>query len=72
MRVRDIVTPGDATEAAGGRQVCTNLSSGSNITTEANALRGAPFYYSNALAGYFAGEAIKVYCAQFSYQLKPN
>jgi len=52
--------------------VCTNLSSGSNITTEANALRGAPYYYSNALAGYFAGEAIKVYCSQFSYQLKPN
>lgn len=72
LRVRDIVTPGDATEIAGGRQVCTNLSSGSNITTEANALRGAPYYYSNALAGYFAGEAIKVYCSQFSYQLKPN
>jgi len=23
-------------------------------------------------AGYFAGEAIKVYRSQFSYQLKPN
>ena len=72
LRVRDIVTPGDAIETAGGKQLCSNLGDGSNITTEANALRGSPYYYSNALAGYFAGEAIKVYCPRFSYQLKPN
>jgi Protein of unknown function (DUF732) len=70
LRARDIVTPGDAIEVAGGRQVCANLSGGSDITTEANALKGSPYYYSNALAGYFAGESIKVYCPQFSYQLK--
>jgi hypothetical protein len=28
-----------------------------------------PYDYSAALAGYFAGEAIKVYCPQYSYQL---
>lgn len=72
LRVRDIVTPGDAIETAGGKQLCTNLGDGSNITTEANALRGSPYYYSNALAGYFAGEAIKVYCPRFTYELKPN
>ncbi len=72
LRARAIVTPGDATEVAGGRQECINLGNGSNITAEANALRGSPFYYSNALAGYFAGEAIKVYCPQFSYELKPS
>ncbi len=70
LRARDIVTPGDALEITGGRNVCYNLRAGSTITPEANKLLGAPYYYKPSLAGYFAGEAVKVYCPEFSYQLK--
>lgn len=70
LRAEDIVTPGDAQEVSGGRTVCYNLTQGSDITTEANRVMSAPYYYKASLAGYFAGEAIKVYCPQFSYQLK--
>lgn len=41
------------------------------LTTQANALQQAPYNYRASLAGYFAGEAVKVYCPQFSYLLKP-
>lgn len=70
LRARDIVTPGDSAEVAAGQQVCSNLESGSSITPEANKLMGSPYSYSASLAGYFAGEAIKVYCPQYSGQLR--
>jgi len=62
LKARDIVTPGDPTEIAGGQAVCTHIAQGSNVHAEANALMDAPYNYSAALAGYFAGEAVKVYC----------
>ncbi|PVY95893.1 DUF732 domain-containing protein [Actinomycetospora cinnamomea] len=69
LEARDIVTPSEGTRIAGGRQVCSNISAGSSITPEANKLMDEPYDYSAALAGYFAGEAIKVYCPQYAYQL---
>lgn len=69
LKARDIVTPDETTQIAGGRQVCANISAGSNIHTEANKLMNEPYDYSAPLAGYFTGEAVKVYCPQYSYQL---
>ena len=69
MRARDIVTPGDAAEISGARAVCSGLSAGGSIHDEANALMDPPYDYPAPLAGYFAGEAVKVYCPRFSGQL---
>ena len=71
MRARQIVTPGDAQEVYGAHIVCQGLDDGNSLTTQANALQQAPYNYRASLAGYFAGEAVKVYCPQFSYLLKP-
>ena len=69
MRARDIVTPGESAEIAGAHGVCSGMESGSTIHDEANALMESPYDYSATLAGYFAGEAVKVYCPQFAGQL---
>ena len=69
LKARDIVTPSEATQVATGRQICSDISAGSDIHSEANKLMYDPYDYSAPLAGYFAGEAIKVYCPQYSYQL---
>lgn len=66
---RGIVTPSAATRTAGGRTVCHQLNNGNTLTTEANKLPGAPCSYWDALAGYFVGEAVKVYYPRYSYLL---
>lgn len=66
LNARGITTPSASTRTAGGRNVCYQLSSGSTLTAQANQLLGAPYNYWDALAGYFVGEAVKVYCPQYS------
>lgn len=69
LNARGIVTPSAATRTAGGHNVCYQLAGGSTLTIEANKLLGPPYSYWDALAGYFVGEAVKVYCPQYSYLL---
>ncbi|MEO6880208.1 MAG: DUF732 domain-containing protein [Mycobacteriaceae bacterium] len=69
LNARGIVTPSAATRAAGGHNVCDQLEGGSTLTAEANKLLDAPYRYWDALAGYFVGEAVTVYCPQYSYLL---
>ncbi|WP_127782327.1 DUF732 domain-containing protein [Rhodococcus sp. X156] len=71
MRARDIVTPDDAVQVVGARGVCQGLSQGSGLTAAANELMDPPYDYSAVLAGYFAGEAVRVYCPQYTYLLTP-
>lgn len=71
LRTRDIVTPG-ASEVAGAHGACNALARGYSIHDVANVLTGAPYNYSASLAGYFAGEAVKVYCPEYSGQLSSN
>lgn len=69
LNARGITTPSAATRTAGGQNVCYQLGAGSTLSTEANKLLGAPYNYWDALAGYFVGEGVKVYCPQYSYLL---
>lgn len=64
-----IVTPSEGQRTAGGHAVCNGLATGDSLTYRANLLKNEPYNYNNALAGYFVGAAVRVYCAQYSYML---